>query len=169
MKYVAEHGIYDIQTKEIAKEAGVAEGLIFYYFKTKQNFLDEAAAAYDRNLMDRCAELAKEGKNISELWDVLFPELLADKDGAIFYFDYVNFYGFDPAENNKRAGEYLKYARILLKEKYYMPDHQLLIVWDYISTQLFYYVNKVAKGEMDGNPDDLAFLKKLSFAGYDGA
>lgn len=169
MSYVAKNGIYDVQTKAIAKEAGVAEGLIFYYFKTKSNFIDEAAATYDRQLMARCSKLAEEGKNISEVWDILFAELLKEPDGAVFYFDYVNFYGFNPTENNKRAAEYLKAARTIMKEKYYMNDHEILILWDYVSTQLFYYVNKVVKHEMDATEADLAYLKKIAFFGYDGA
>lgn len=169
LNHVYEHGIYDISTKKLSIEAGVAEGLIFYYFKNKQGLLDECAAMYDRDLMNKCTEMAQEGKTIYELWDILFDELLQDPKGAVFYFNYVNYCGFNPTEKNNRASEYLKAAHILLKDKIDLGDHKILILWDYISTQLFYYVNKIIKHELDDTPLERQFIKQLAFSGYDNA
>jgi AcrR family transcriptional regulator len=168
VNHVAKNGIYDLSTKELSQEAHVAEGLIFYYFKTKQGLIDECASMYDRELMNRCTLLANEGKDIYEVWDILFDELLSSPNGAIFYFDYVNYYGFNPTENNKRAAEYLSAAKIILKDKKQLDDHKLLILWDYISTQLFYYINKIAKHELADTPQERAFIKQIAFSGYRG-
>lgn len=169
VNHVATKGIYDVSTKGLAEEAHLAEGLIFYYFKTKQNLFDECAAIYDRGLMDRCTLLASQGKDLSEVWDILFDELLKDPNGAIFYFDYVNYFGFNPTEKNKRAHEYLKAAKVILASKKDMDDHNLLILWDYVTTQLFYYVNKIAKHELENTKETKAFIKKIAFVGYEGA
>lgn len=169
IKHVAKYGTFEFSTKQLSAEAGLAEGLIFYYFKTKQGMIDECAAEYDRSLMNYCTEMAAKGATIYSVWDVLFDELLKRPDGAIFYFDYVNYFGFNPTENNKRAAEYLSAARILLNGKENLDDHKILVLWDYITTQLLYYVNKIAKNEMEDGEEERKFIKVLAFSGYEGA
>lgn len=167
LKYVYLHGISNVSTLEVAKQASVAEGLVFYYFKNKQNLLDECAIIYDRQLMAQCEQLAQEGKGMSEVWDIIYNHIIEHPEGAVYYFSYVNYYGFNPTENNHRAKEYLKVARLLFKGKENLNDHQILILWDHITTQLFYYANKMIRHELEDTIDERANVKRIAFLVYD--
>jgi hypothetical protein len=132
-----------------------------------KTLVDYCAERYDRELMDLCVKLILEGKDMSELWDILFKYVLEKPEGAVYYFNYVNYYGFDPTENNKRAEEFLKVARTLFKGKEHLNDHEVLVLWDYITTQLFYYTTKIYQGYIENTKEELAFIKKIVFLTYD--
>jgi len=167
LSHVNRKGIADISTLELAKELGISESVIFYHFKNVRNLVDECAVRYDRELMEKAVQCILDGKDMSQTWDVLMEYVLKEPNGANFYFDYVNYYGFDPTENNKRSDEFLKIAKILFKEKSGLDNHTILVLWDYITTQLFYYCNKMTKGFMEPNEENKALVKKIAFLVYD--
>ena len=59
MRLFAEKGYDNVSVRSVAREAGVAPGLAYHYFDSKQRMFDEAIEAYSR----RCAEPA------CEIWD----------------------------------------------------------------------------------------------------
>lgn len=52
MRLFAEKGYDNVSVRSVAREAGVASGLAYHYFESKQRMFDEAIGAYSR----RCAE-----------------------------------------------------------------------------------------------------------------
>lgn len=54
MRLFAEKGYDNVSVRSVAREAGVAPGLAYHYFDSKQRMFDEAIGAYSR----RCAEAA---------------------------------------------------------------------------------------------------------------
>ncbi len=54
MRLFAERGYDNVSVRSVAREAGVAPGLAYHYFDSKQRMFDEAIGAYSR----RCAEAA---------------------------------------------------------------------------------------------------------------
>ena len=167
LTHVQKRGIANISTVELAKEVGIVESVIFYHFKTVRNLIDECAINYDRELTEYSIKIINEGKSFYELWDILFDYVLKNPEGANFYFSYVNYYGFDPTETNTRAKEFLQSSKKLFTEKPNLDDHTILILWDFITTQLFYYCDKITKGYMDNNKKNKALIKKIVFSVYD--
>lgn len=167
LAHVARKGIADISTVELAKELGISESVIFYHYKNVRNLIDECAITYDRSLMNYSIQEIDRGLTMNELWDVLFDYALKNPDGANFYFSYVNYYGFDPTENNQRSQEFLEVCKILFKEKKNLDNHSTLILWDFISTQLFYYCNKMTTGYMELTEENKKIVKKIVFLVYD--
>lgn len=167
LAHVRRKGIADISTVELAKEIGVPESVIFYHYKTARGIVDECAVKYDQELTAFAVSVIEDGKNLSELWDIMFEYVLQNPDGADFYFSYVNYYGFDPTEGNIRASEFLASARKLFKEKPGLDDHTVLFLWDYLSTQLFYYCDKITRGYLVNDKTNKDLIKKTVLLVYD--
>lgn len=166
LKHASRTGVANIVVSLLAKEAGIAEGTIFYYFKDMRELIDYCALRYERELLAYCMELIEQNMDFSTIWDVLFDYVISEPEGGVYYFDYVNYYGFDPTETNTRASIYLKISRSLFKDKEALSDHKLLILWDYITTQLFYYTTKIYKHDLENTKENLDFIKHIVFITY---
>lgn len=167
VKDVYLHGIEGVTTGVIAQEAGVAEGLIFYYFKNKNGMLEQCARIYDHSLMQVFLSLHGEDKSFEQIWDNLFPELIAHPQGAIYYHAYTTYYGFHPLSDETWKKEHLEVAHTLFPEKSYLDDEHLLLFWDYVTHQLFYYVDKIIKGDIIDSPEKREFIKKIVLSAFE--
>ncbi len=89
MKVFARHGFYQATVAEIAKEAGVADGTIYLYFKNKDDIMVQFFSYRTRQVFDRFrAEVAKGGNSIEKLRNLIrrhLAEFQQDRDMAIVY------------------------------------------------------------------------------------
>lgn len=66
LKVIAENGFHGAQVAKIAKEAGVADGTIYLYFKNKEDILISLFRAKLGQLVERFNESIKETSNAAE-------------------------------------------------------------------------------------------------------
>ncbi len=67
MKVFSRYGFFRAPVHLIAKEAGVSKGLIFWYFKNKQELIMEVAKrSLPLEIIDSCLELGLSGREILE-------------------------------------------------------------------------------------------------------
>lgn len=161
IKYGSIHGVSKISTKQLAKQCDCSDFTIFDRFKTKQGLLDAAAKSIDVSIMNKVAGLTDEGKELSEIWDIIFDYCLQHKEESLYYLEYVNTFGFDPTEVNTRASEFLEVARLIFKNMPQYNDHQVLIMWDYITTMVFYYCEKIIHGYIEDTAENKSFIKSM--------
>jgi TetR/AcrR family fatty acid metabolism transcriptional regulator len=89
VKVFARHGFYQSTVAEIAKEAGVADGTIYLYFKNKDDIIVQFFSYRTRQVFDRFrAEVAKAGNSLDRLRNLIrrhLAEFQRDRDMAIVY------------------------------------------------------------------------------------
>lgn len=67
MKVFSKYGFFKAPVHLIAEEAGVSKGLIFWYFRNKQNLIIEVAKrCLPLEIIDSCLERGLRGKNMLE-------------------------------------------------------------------------------------------------------
>ncbi|MFO7557935.1 MAG: TetR/AcrR family transcriptional regulator [Desulfobacterales bacterium] len=89
IKVFAEQGFFHSTISQIAKEAGVADGTIYLYFKNKDDILIQFYNYKTRNIFNRFRETVKEAENPSEKFRNLIRchlrEFQRDRNMAMVY------------------------------------------------------------------------------------
>jgi len=89
IKVFAEQGFFHSTISQIAKEAGVADGTIYLYFKNKDDILIQFYNYKTRNIFNRFRETVKEAENPSEKFRNLIRchlmEFQRDHNMAVVY------------------------------------------------------------------------------------
>ena len=96
VRIIAQHGFEGFTTKKWAKEAGVAEGSLYYHFKSKNDLLNETFGWLDKMLdpyaSDALSALEDLLKNntgtdvLAESWEAYCGYLISHPDYAIYYY-----------------------------------------------------------------------------------
>lgn len=160
----AEIGAREVTATKVAQKCGISHFTCFEHFGTKKGMLDAAASYFDRKYMAVMKKLLDAGLSQQELFNAMLDNFLEDKDGAIFYNNYIMEYGFDPTTHNERAKEFLEYVKLLYRNAE-LTDDQMLIAWDYITSMAFYYAEKIIHGYIENTPDNRSFINLLVFNG----
>ncbi len=89
VKVFARHGYYQSTVAEIAKEAGVADGTIYLYFKNKDDIMVQFFSYRTRQVFDRFrAEVSKTENSFDKLRNLIrrhLAEFQRDRDMAVVY------------------------------------------------------------------------------------
>jgi TetR/AcrR family fatty acid metabolism transcriptional regulator len=89
IKVFAEQGFFHSTISQIAKEAGVADGTIYLYFKNKDDILIQFYNYKTRNIFDKFRETVKEAENPGEKFRNLIRchmrEFQRDHNMAVVY------------------------------------------------------------------------------------
>ena len=89
VKVFARQGFYQSTIAQIAKEAGVADGTIYLYFKNKDDILVQFFSYRTRQVFDRFqAEVAKAENSLDKLRNLIRRHLMEfqrDRDMAVVY------------------------------------------------------------------------------------
>jgi TetR/AcrR family fatty acid metabolism transcriptional regulator len=89
IKVFAEQGFFHSTISQIAKEAGVADGTIYLYFKNKDDILIQFYNYKTRNIFNRFRETVKEAENPNEKFRNLIRchlrEFQSDRNMAMVY------------------------------------------------------------------------------------
>ncbi len=89
MKVFARQGFFQSTVAQIAREAGVADGTIYLYFKNKDDILVQFFGYKARQVFDRFRKLVNEGDNAVEKLKNLIRghlgEFQRDRDMAVVY------------------------------------------------------------------------------------
>lgn len=84
---IAKHGYHQAQVSKIAKEAGVADGTIYLYFKNKEDILtslfEEKMGSFVGKIRDRITDDLSIEEKLLVLISMHFEQLQADKQLAI--------------------------------------------------------------------------------------
>ncbi|MDD4291328.1 MAG: TetR family transcriptional regulator [Clostridia bacterium] len=162
------NGFRAVTAQSVAKMCNVSDFTLFNYFKTKRNFLDEVAKYYDNSLMKIVFdEIQKRKATASMLWDFMLEKTLAEPDGALYYIAYTYEFGYDPIVNNPRASDFLPCAKAIFSTGRFLSDNHYLILWDYLTSMLFYYFEKIYRGYIENTQANKLFIKDIVFKGLD--
>lgn len=95
IRIVAKHGFEGFTTKKWALEAGVAEGSLYYHFKSKNDLLDETFLMIDHEIEELYLEEDEMPENpelliafFEELWRRFYHYLLDHPDRTLYYYRY---------------------------------------------------------------------------------
>jgi TetR/AcrR family fatty acid metabolism transcriptional regulator len=89
IRIFANHGYFNSKVADIAREAGVADGTVYLYFKSKEEILH---SIFDRNMEEAIAEGRKQIENVSDPREKLrriallhLARLGSDRDLAVVF------------------------------------------------------------------------------------
>jgi AcrR family transcriptional regulator len=93
MKLVAREGFEGFTTKKWAGQAGVAEGSLYYHFKSKDDLLEKTFVMIDKGIAAQFEEFARNvqvpidiDRLMQELWDTYYQYLLEHADATLYYY-----------------------------------------------------------------------------------
>lgn len=158
-------GVQSITAAKIAKKCDISNFTVVSCFGNMRKALDAAAQSFDRHYMAKVEEMAAEGADLDRIWDEILNYFLDDPNGTIYYNSYTQYFGFDPTENNERSAEFLATAKAFLKPKAELSDHKYLILWDYMTSMMFYYAEKFIRGYIQCDESNRAIVKDIVFGG----
>jgi AcrR family transcriptional regulator len=77
-RLMSRKGVGDSSLADIASDAGVSRGTLYYHFRSKEDLILAIAEGHMKALTARFAALAEKGGGLADLLKRLFVELLAD-------------------------------------------------------------------------------------------
>ncbi|MFC5712716.1 TetR/AcrR family transcriptional regulator [Thalassorhabdus alkalitolerans] len=87
VRVIAKNGYHHAQVSKIAKEAGVADGTIYLYFKNKEDILislfDEKMGTFVSKIREELSTVESAAEKLSVLIKLHFKQLAADKHLAV--------------------------------------------------------------------------------------
>ncbi len=95
IRIVSQDGFEGFRTKRWATEAGVAEGSLYYHFRSKDELLEQAYFFIDREMSELCVRLSpvenrrdtlRRRELLLEAWD-LYAQYLTDHPERVLYYD----------------------------------------------------------------------------------
>lgn len=161
----AQVGVNGVTGRLIASKLGISTYLIFNHFKTKQNYLDEGAIYIDTPRMQETLTLTKEHLPLEEIWDYMIDDFILNKNETLYYISYTNTFGFDPTENNKRSETFIEIANSIFDIRGDYTLSKKLLLWDYITTMVMYYAEKIISGFIPNTKEKKDELKAIVFFG----
>lgn len=165
IKIGAKKGSNRVTMRDLAKECNVSTFKIIDFFSTKKAYLDYAAQSIDIPYIEKAFKLVDSGLTNIEIFNIFLDDFLLEPDKALFYLSYTNDFGFDPTTNNVRQETFLKIAKAFFKDSNCIDDDHILLCWDYITSMLFYYAEKIIHGYIENNEKNRNWINNLIFNG----
>jgi AcrR family transcriptional regulator len=165
IKIGAKKGAAHVTMRDLADECNMSTFKIIDYFATKKSYLDAAAQSIDVPYMEEAVRLVNEGLDEIEVFNVLLDEFLKEPDKALYYISYTYDFGFDPTKNNERTEAFLKIARVYFKDRKITDEDYMLLLWDYISSMMFYYAEKIIHGYLNNDKKTREQINNIVFKG----
>ncbi len=167
IKIGADEGVQKVSAQKIAAICDISTYTVFDHFKTKRNFIESAAQYFEDKYLSQLTDLINDKKSVYEIWDITMDEFMKNPDEALYYLSYVNTFGFDPSENNVRSDVFLKFAKAFFQPERDLSNNQLLILWDYITSLVFYYSEKFIHNFLPYDDQTKNIVKNLVFNGVE--
>lgn len=181
MEIVAEIGFAAFSMKRVTDRAGVAEGLIYKHFSTKENLFYccfesvhmQIAALFDNMSLPEVNELNAETLMLyaKQLWMKYFAFLVQNKHRTIYYFDYRDspYISEIMARDDKAAKTYFKnfvgifygLDKILHVYDKIHPDY----LWTYILDTSGIFAKRIIRGELPDGTESYETICSLIFNG----
>ncbi|MCS7204730.1 MAG: TetR/AcrR family transcriptional regulator [Leptospiraceae bacterium] len=84
IKVIAEQGYHNTRISDIAKEAGVAYGLVYHYFGSKENIMQKIVDEVTKKFSEKIERINTEGihtlEKLAKISDYIFDTYLASKE-----------------------------------------------------------------------------------------
>jgi AcrR family transcriptional regulator len=167
IKIGAKKGANHVTMRDVAKACDISTFKVIDFFSTKKGYLDAAAQSIDVPYMERTVSLVGSGLSQIEIFNRLLDSFLSEPNKALFYLSYTNDFGFDPTTKNERQAIFLKNARVFFKDKQDKDDDYILLLWDYITSMLFYYAEKIIHGYLNNDKKTRDEIIEIVFKGIE--
>ncbi len=109
LKLVIETGFIGFKMADVAKEAGIATGTLYIYFKNKEELINEAYLITKKEVADVFTDLEGAGEtffeSFSKLWHAYFEFCLQHTEKMLFVEQFIHS-GFITADINTQAEHY---------------------------------------------------------------
>lgn len=161
----AKKGANHVTMRDLANACNLSTFKIINFYSTKKAYLDAAAQSIDIPYMERTVNLVNSGRTRIEIFNELLDSFLEEPDKALYYLSYTNDFGFDPTTKNERQEVFLKNARVFFKDKKDKDDDYILLLWDYITSMLFYYAEKIIHGYINNDKKTRDEIIEIVFKG----
>lgn len=116
---IVKQGYMNTSVRDISKEAGIRNGLIHYYFETKDEILSELFRNFFEEYSKRLSALTEANqekspnKRLRLFIDLVFKEIVRDRDLTKAYFDYWNLSDQDKKLRKLLKRSYKEYRGIV--------------------------------------------------------
>lgn len=182
MQVIAEKGLSAFSMKKVTKRVGVSEALIYRYFETKENLLNECFALVHRQIGALYDGFPRKMPDTTEekydllhsLWITYITFLVKNDYRTIFYFEYRNssYLGELRSLKNMEQNLYFKSFRVIYKgfnrhfhiEEKTSADH----LWTYIMDTAGVFARRMIRGELPNTQESYENTWKLVFGGISG-
>lgn len=182
MQVAAETGLTALSLKKVTRRAGVSEALIYKYFETKENLLNncfksvhkQIASLFDRMEIPMIRTPEEVYLAVRTLWMTYFSFLVKNSYRTIFYFEYRDSpYIQYVVENDEEAKNtyFHNFGEILsvFFEQFHIyehtnPDH----LWVYVLDATGIFARRVIRGELPDTDESRENIWRLMFRGMSG-
>lgn len=160
-------GVEAISAQKIAKICHISTFAIFSRYKTIRGVVEATKETMSKRVTDKLMYLSSQSMDLGELFDSALDTAIKAKEKAIFMVSYIVTYGFNATKSSPDSYEITQAARIMFKDYKFEDDEQLLLAWDYLSSNLFYYAQKFIRKEIPDTPRNRARLRHMALDGVD--
>ena len=175
IRVVSAYGFEGFTTKRWATEAGVAEGSLYYHFKSKNDLLDQTYLFIDKKFFEAGEEMKlREGdidslcKSIDLIWSSYFQNLIDHPDWTKYYFRYRSSTRYTPEIMELQKDEFRGYLKAM-KEIEIRNTGVQKADWDYILSYILDGISafafRVVTGDMKVNETDRETFRKVMMHG----
>jgi AcrR family transcriptional regulator len=181
IKIVAERGFEGFTTKRWAATAGVAEGSLYYHFKSKNDLLDQTFFYIDEEIADLYSDVTdvyKDMKSPKELsvylidgWKRYYNYLVSNPERTLFYYRYLT----SPRYNEKVQKNQFAYFASFQK---WVKGNEALndirkkvnwnVLWTYIVETTVSFAFRIVTGGIENTEENAKQMVMLSMHGLFG-
>ncbi|MBP3877301.1 MAG: TetR/AcrR family transcriptional regulator [Lachnospiraceae bacterium] len=178
VKIIAAYGFEGFTTKKWAKEAGVAEGSLYYHFRSKNDllsetffYLDEMLEPYYVNIIAAAAgadglDDEETAGRLAEQWRSYYHYLVQHPEYSIYYYRFRTSPRYTKEIREQQFRKLLKPGMIIYPAESVRKQNLLLtLMSDLVSAMAF----RTVTGLYDDNESNLEFVRCLVLNGVKGA
>ncbi len=181
VKIVAEYGLEGFTTKKWASTAGVAEGSLYYHFKSKNDLLDATFSQIDQEIIDVFFQVRSEYPVIRDLdgvkeivtaaWKRFYEYLMQHPGRTVFYFRYRTSPRYNQTVQKQQFERYQKIPEALTDIKSVIRDQQQAdwkIVWTYVMDSTVTFAFRILTGGLEYTEANIQQMARLFTTGIYG-
>lgn len=181
IKIVAERGFEGFTTKRWAATAGVAEGSLYYHFKSKDDLLEQAFFYIDQEIVGLYSDASDAFRKIRDLkdlkdylidgWKRYYYYLVEHPQKTVFYYRYLT----SPRCNEKIQKSRMSYVLTFQKRLEDTKELRNLkdkinpeVLWMYIANTAVSFAFGVVTGAVENKKETVSQMLDLSMYGLSG-
>lgn len=160
IEIVAEHGLEGFTTKKWAHSAGVAEGSLYYHFKSKNDLLDQTFLYIDAEIWSfmNCdpVEIMSGDymEGIRTLWSRFYQYLIGNPKKTLYYFRYRTSTHYTDEIHSQQVPAYKAFFEMMdqLNEKTgYRSKVRSKILWTFVVDCTLSFAFRVINGRLEND------------------
>lgn len=181
IKIVAERGFEGFTTKRWASTAGVAEGSLYYHFKSKNDLLEQTFYYIDHEVADLYSDVTdvfgkiRDGKDLAAYltdgWKRYYEYLVKNPEKTLFYYRYLTSPRYNENVQKSQFAYFASFQKQLdqnPKLGYLKDKANWNILWTYVVETTVSFAFRVVTGSIENTDENFEQMLNLSMHGLLG-